>query len=52
MGYLINCDDGFVVRGETEEELLANAELHIQQAHPDLVGKVSRDDLLAQAEQV
>jgi predicted small metal-binding protein len=51
MAYVINCDCGYVVRGEDEDELIQNAEAHIQDAHPDMVGKVSREDLLAQAEE-
>ena len=51
MAYVINCDCGYVARGETEDELLANAEQHIQDQHPDLVGKVGREELLAQAVQ-
>jgi predicted small metal-binding protein len=51
MAKLINCECGYVVRGETDEELLAAAEAHIDQAHPELVGKVSRADLLAMAEE-
>jgi predicted RNase H-like HicB family nuclease len=49
MSYIINCPDGVTVKGETHEELLANAEAHIRDAHPDLVGKVSREELLSQA---
>ena len=51
MAYVINCDCGFVVRGETEDVIVANAEQHIQEAHPDMVGKVSRDDFVAMAEE-
>lgn len=52
MSYVIDCEDGVQVRGETVEELLDAAEEHIRTAHPDLVGKVSRDALLAQAKEV
>lgn len=52
MSYVIDCDDGVQVRGETVEALLDNAEEHIRTAHPELVGKVSRDALLAQAKEV
>ena len=52
MAYKIDCECGYTVNGETEDELVANAEQHIQSDHPDMVGKVTRDDLLAQAEQV
>lgn len=51
MPKLINCECGQVVRGDTDEELLANAEAHVNRDHPELVGKVSRDDLLAMAEE-
>ena len=52
MAYVISCDCGYVSRGETEDELVAVANRHIDEAHPDMAGKVSRDDLLAMAEEV
>ena len=48
----IPCVCGYVVKGEDDDELLQNAQDHLRQDHPDLVGKVSRADLLAQAEEV
>ena len=51
MAKLINCECGQVVRGETDDELIANAEAHIEHDHPDLVGKISREDLLAMSEE-
>jgi predicted small metal-binding protein len=51
MAKLINCECGHVVRGETDDELIATAEAHINRDHPDLVGKVSREDLLGMAEE-
>ncbi len=51
MPRLINCDCGYVARGETNEELLADAEKHLKEAHPDLVAKISRQDLLAMSEE-
>jgi hypothetical protein len=48
----IPCVCGRVVKGEDDEELWQNAQEHIRDDHPDLVGKVSRADLLAQAEEV
>jgi len=51
MAKLINCECGYVVRGADEDELVSNAEQHISEAHPDLVGKMSRDDLLGMAEE-
>jgi predicted small metal-binding protein len=52
MAYMINCDCGYVSRGETEDELVEAANRHIDEVHPDMAGKVSRDDLLAMAEEV
>ena len=47
---LINCECGQVVRGESDEELLRAAEQHIERDHPELVGKITREDLLAMSE--
>jgi predicted small metal-binding protein len=47
---VINCECGQVIRGETEDELLRNAEAHVERDHPELVGKITREDLLAMAE--
>ncbi len=52
MARVINCECGYVVRGENDDELVANAEAHVRDAHPDLVGKMSREDLLGMAEEV
>lgn len=38
--------DGFVMRGETDEELVAQVERHVAEAHTDLVRKLSRDQIL------
>lgn len=50
MSKLINCECGQVVRGETDDELVENAEAHINAHHPELVGKLTRDDVLGMAE--
>jgi len=47
---LINCECGQVVRGDDDEALVRAAEEHIQRDHPELVGKITREDLLAMAE--
>jgi Protein of unknown function (DUF1059) len=48
----IPCICGRVVEGEDDDELWQNAQEHIREDHPDLVGKVARADLLAQAEEI
>jgi len=50
MARMINCECGRTIRGETDEEVVANAEAHVRQDHPELVGSITRDDLLAMAE--
>ena len=52
MAKVIKCDCGFIVRGGSDGELLAAADAHIADAHPDMVGKVAHADLLAMAEDV
>jgi predicted small metal-binding protein len=51
MAKVINCDCGYVVRGETDDELVEQAQQHISDQHPEMVGKVSREELLAQAQE-
>ncbi len=43
--------DGVVIRGGDDDELVANVERHIAEAHPDLVGKVPREHLVAAAKE-
>jgi predicted small metal-binding protein len=52
MAYVINCDCGYVARGETEDELVEDLSRHIEQVHPDMVGTVSEEDMLAMGEEV
>jgi hypothetical protein len=48
----IDCVCGKVVEGEDDDELWANAEEHLTADHPELAGKVTREDILAQAEEI
>jgi len=47
---VINCECGQRVSAESDDELVARVESHVREAHPDLAGKMSRDDILAMAE--
>jgi predicted small metal-binding protein len=47
----IDCVCGYVVKGEDDEELWEKAQEHLRADHPDLAGKVLREDILAQAEE-
>ena len=48
----INCVCGKVVEGKDDDELWEKAQAHLAADHPGLVGKVSRADILAQAEEI
>ena len=52
MALRIICMCGHVIQGADDDELWTNAERHMGVLHPELVGNVTRDDILAQAEQV
>ena len=52
MSLLINCECGRVVRAETEDEIVAKVKQHVAEDHPELQGKLSRDDIVAMAEDV
>ena len=47
MTKLINCDCGFTVRGETDDELVTNAQAHAREVH-DM--DLTRDQVLSMAE--
>lgn len=47
MAKVINCECGFVVRGDTDDELVANAQAHAKDAHNM---EITRDQALAIAE--
>jgi hypothetical protein len=47
----IVCVCGVVVEGEDDDRLWQKAQDHLGSDHPSLVGKVSREDILAQAEE-
>jgi hypothetical protein len=48
----ITCVCGKVLEGRDDEQLWAMAQAHIAADHPELVGKVSREDILARAEEI
>ena len=51
MGKVINCECGAVVRAASDDDLVEQVTQHVEQAHPELIGKMSRDDILAMAEE-
>jgi predicted small metal-binding protein len=51
MSKIVNCECGHVVRGETDDEIVSSTEEHIRDVHPDLVGQLSRDQILDMSEE-
>jgi predicted small metal-binding protein len=51
MGKLINCECGQVVRGRDDDELVNAAIDHVNRDHPELVGKLTREDIVAMSEE-
>jgi hypothetical protein len=52
MAKTFECErDGVVMRGTDDDELVTNVQRHVAAAHPDLVGKLSRHDILAAADE-
>ena len=51
MTKVVNCECGETVRAESDGELVSRVEAHVERDHPDMVGKLSRDDILGMAEE-
>ena len=45
MAKVINCACGATIRGETEDEVLDQAEQHVQDAHAEMADKFPRETL-------
>jgi hypothetical protein len=48
---VVHCPCGKDVSGESDDDLVAAVEQHIESDHPDLVGKYSREQILEMAHQ-
>ena len=45
MAKQINCECGYVARGESEAEVVASIREHMRTDHPDLLDRVTEADL-------
>jgi hypothetical protein len=52
MAWMMRCECGEVARAETDEELISAVERHVREQHPEMVGRLSREQILAMAEVV
>jgi predicted small metal-binding protein len=46
---VVHCPCGKDVSGETDDELVAAVEQHVESDHPDMVGQHSREQILGMA---
>ena len=51
MTKVLSCECGFSVRAESDDEIVEKVEAHMEEVHPDLVGNVSREEILAMTEE-
>jgi predicted small metal-binding protein len=52
MARQIICECGFIARADSDEDVVGEIREHMRTDHPDLLDKVSRDDLLGWIEEV
>jgi len=52
MGKAVNCECGELVQASTDDEVIEKVQAHVNTKHPDLIGKLTRSDILAMAEEV
>jgi predicted small metal-binding protein len=52
MAWVVDCECGETVRADDEDGVVQGVTSHVEARHPDLVGTMSRDDVLAMAERV
>jgi len=46
---VVHCDCGTDVQAESDDELVTNVEQHVQAHHPELAGKMGREEILDMA---
>ena len=49
MTQVVHCPCGTDVSGETDDELVAAVEAHVQEKHPEMVGTMDREQILGMA---
>ena len=49
MTKVVHCTCGTDVRGESDDELVANVEAHVAERHPEMQGQLGREQILEMA---
>jgi len=48
---VVHCECGTDVEAESDDELVTKVEQHVSESHPEMVGKMSREQILGMAEE-
>ena len=48
---VINCECGYIARGDIDEEVVEKIRSHMQEDHPDLYAQVPREDIFGWIEE-
>jgi predicted small metal-binding protein len=46
---VVHCECGTDVEAETDDELVTKVEAHVQEHHPEMVGQMSREQIMGMA---
>jgi predicted small metal-binding protein len=49
MSMKVDCPCGTTMRGEDDDELVANVEAHVRDEHPEMVDSMTRETILGMA---
>jgi predicted small metal-binding protein len=49
MAKQVDCPCGAVMRGENDDELVANVEAHVRDKHPEMAATMTREQILEMA---
>ena len=49
MAFVVHCQCGTDVQGESEDELVQNVEAHVKERHPEMEGQLGREQILEMA---
>jgi len=46
---VVHCECGQDVQAESDDELVSKVESHVKESHPEMAGKMGREEILAMA---
>jgi predicted small metal-binding protein len=51
MAMVVHCECGQDVQADSEDELVQKVEQHVEESHPEMVGTMSREQILGMAQE-